>query len=121
MNQFFSPTSRSPAVKFSYSSPNHSKSNIFCSPTHFQELSEQSSTLRLMTNFMPSPKINNKQIEERKKRFLVGLKIRRIQRRRKINYYRSLSSSVRIMTKDRRNPKQPIALIHLCCIRKEVI
>jgi len=72
MNQFFSPTSRSPAVKFSYSSPNHSKSNIFCSPTHFQELSEQSSTLRLMTNFMPSPKINNKQIEERKKRWIFS-------------------------------------------------
>jgi hypothetical protein len=72
MNQFFSPTSRSPAVKFSYSSPNHYKSNIFCSPTHSQELSENSQTLRLMTNIIASPKINSRQIEDRKKRWVCN-------------------------------------------------
>ena len=72
MNQFFSPTSRSPAVKFSYSSPNHSKSIIFYSPNHSQELSEHSNTLRLMTNIIGSPKINAKQIEDRKKRWIFS-------------------------------------------------
>lgn len=72
MNQFFSPASRSPAVKFSYSSPNHTKLNIFSSPTHFQELSEHSNTLRLMTNIIGSPKINAKQVEGRKKTWIFN-------------------------------------------------